>query len=423
MQRRRSVAAQGPTSPFANVVPRRAFHSCSQRHKSASRGQDEEADDDSPWGDLDKAFENLQDKSLYQRVYATPERHSPSPAAAASADADSPARDPIAAMEEEIFARAGAAAVSSATPRKVSTAPLSGVRFSDAPPSMPEVSAGAAAPTGRWTEYMHGGSVDDSPWSSLDAFADNPESSAEFAVPLDLAAQHNLMQRSAEPYVEAHAPPRMHEGASAAAAFAANDTLLGQQALLSEQEALFAQAGAAAVNAQSPTLEADHLSHIDAGTGAASMVDVSCKPTTSRSATAVGRVYMPFEAAQLVRSAESRGGVSGKGPVLHTAQLAGIMAAKRTADLIPLCHPLSLTHVDVALALVDQPGSKSYVDIECTAKTAGATGVEMEALTGCTAACLTVWDMAKAVAGKTMRIGDVRVVRKTGGKSADWTRI
>ncbi len=146
------------------------------------------------------------------------------------------------------------------------------------------------------------------------------------------AAQCRAVRRSTR-------PPRMHEGASAAAAFAANDTLLRQQALLSEQEALFAQAGAAAVNAQSPTLEADHLSHIDAGTGSASMVDVSSKPTTSRSATAVGRVYMPFEAAQLVRSAESRGGVSGKGPVLHTAQLAGIMAAKRTADLIPLCHP------------------------------------------------------------------------------------
>lgn len=420
MQRRHTVVAKGQMSPFANVVPRRTFHSSSQRHKLSSREEDEDADD-SPWGDLDKAFENLQDKSLYQQVSHTPASDSRSPTPTSSADADSPARDPIAAMEEEIFARAGAAAVSSPTPRTVSRVPLSGVRFSDAPPSMPDFSGGAAAPTGGWTEYMDGGSVDDSPWSSLDAFADHPESSAEFAVPLDLAAQHNLMQRSAEPYANARAQPSVQDGG--AAAFAANDTLLRQQALLSEQEALFAQAGAAAVSAQSASVEAEGLSHIDAGTGSASMVDVSSKPTTSRSATAVGRVYMPFEALQLVRAAESRGGVSGKGPVLHTAQLAGIMAAKRTSDLIPLCHPLSLTHVDVALALVDQHDAESYVDIECTAKTAGATGVEMEALTGCTAACLTVWDMVKAVAGKTMRIGDVRVVRKTGGKSADWTRI
>ena len=161
------------------------------------------------------------------------------------------------------------------------------------------------------------------------------------------------------------------------------------------------------------------------------MVDVSSKRTTARSATAVGRVYLPSSAAALIRATESHTGVSGKGPVLHTAQLAGIMAAKRTAELIPLCHPLPLTHVDVRLNIVDPEENaseaggeegESWVQIECTARTAGQTGVEMEALTGCTMACLTVWDMAKAVAGKTMRMGDIMVFKKSGGKSGDWQR-
>ena len=144
------------------------------------------------------------------------------------------------------------------------------------------------------------------------------------------------------------------------------------------------------------------------------MVDVGGKAFTRRSATASGRIYLPYEALELIRDGSS------KGPVLHTAQLAGIMAAKRTSELIPLCHGLALSHVDVKLDLVD--AEDCYVDVWCTATTSGQTGVEMEALTGCSVACLTVWDMVKAVAGKEMIIGEIKVVAKSGGKSGDWVR-
>ncbi len=313
---------------------------------------------------------------------------------------------------------------------------------------------GAVTGSGKWSEYMQGSSTsagnedDDSPWSSLDAFVDNPEASAEFAVPFNLGDQHRIMQLSAQQYNQPHQPAQQYEPYqpqqqhfTAGEAFAANDDFLRQQAQLQseaaeeelDEEKLFAQAGAAAVanlfpstpashSSASAPLESDRLSHVDAATGSASMVDVSSKNTTSRSATAVGRVYLPSSAAALVRSTETQRGVSNKGPVLHTAQLAGIMAAKRTSDLIPLCHPLPLTHVEVNLSITDGERGESWIEVECTAKTAGQTGVEMEALTGCMGACLTVWDMVKAVAGKSMRIGEVMVVRKEGGKSGDWVR-
>ncbi len=140
------------------------------------------------------------------------------------------------------------------------------------------------------------------------------------------------------------------------------------------------------------------------------MVDVSTKPDTAREATAKGSVYMNPQTVALVAS-----GGGAKGDALTTAQLAGVMAAKRTHELIPLCHPLPLTGIDVALAPDEARGA---IDITATVRTTAKTGVEMEALTAVAVAALTVYDMAKA-SQKDMRIGDIRLVRKTGGASGD----
>ena len=149
------------------------------------------------------------------------------------------------------------------------------------------------------------------------------------------------------------------------------------------------------------------LSHFDAG-GNAHMVDVSDKSVTSRIATARGTVEMSHETLSIVRN-----GLAKKGDVLAVARLAGIMAAKKTADLIPLCHPLPITKVALDLSLDD---IRVAVVIEATVKTTGQTGVEMEALTAVTVACLTVYDMLKAVE-KSMRITDITLILKDGGKS------
>lgn len=158
-------------------------------------------------------------------------------------------------------------------------------------------------------------------------------------------------------------------------------------------------------------MTAGPLTHFDAG-GAAQMVDVSDKPATDRMAVAEGCVRMAPATLALV--AEGR---AGKGDVLGVARIAGIMAAKRTAELIPLCHPLPITRV--ALDLVPDPDLPG-VRITATVRTAGQTGVEMEALTAVTVACLTVYDMLKA-AEKGMEIGGIRLLRKEGGKSGTWT--
>ena len=151
------------------------------------------------------------------------------------------------------------------------------------------------------------------------------------------------------------------------------------------------------------------LTHLDEH-GRAKMVDVSDKPDTSRTAIARGEVHMKKETLDLIRAGQIK-----KGDVLTVAQIAGISASKRTSDLIPLCHPLPLTKVDVDLAFDDSlPG----VVITATAKTIGKTGVEMEALTAVSVAALTVYDMAKAVE-KTMRIQNIRLVEKHGGQSGD----
>ena len=152
------------------------------------------------------------------------------------------------------------------------------------------------------------------------------------------------------------------------------------------------------------------LTHIDED-GHANMVDVGAKVDSERVAMARGSVLMKPETLALIQSGQAK-----KGDVLTTAKLAGIMAAKRTSELIPLCHPLMLTHIDVVCTPIVE---KSRIDIEATVRLKGKTGVEMEALTAVTVAGLTIYDMAKAV-DRQMKITDVRVVQKSGGKSGDW---
>jgi cyclic pyranopterin phosphate synthase len=151
------------------------------------------------------------------------------------------------------------------------------------------------------------------------------------------------------------------------------------------------------------------LTHFD-DQGRAAMVDVSEKPDTARTAVARGRITMRPETLALINE-----GKIGKGDVLGVARIAGIMAAKRTADLIPLCHPLMLSKVSVDLT----PRAPDAVEIEATVKLTGQTGVEMEALTAVSVAALTVYDMCKAV-DRGMTIEAVRVVHKSGGKSGTW---
>ena len=152
------------------------------------------------------------------------------------------------------------------------------------------------------------------------------------------------------------------------------------------------------------------LTHFDPA-GNAVMVDVSAKATTARTATAKGRVIVAPATAERIAARGFE-----KGNVLSIAQLAGIMGAKRTADLIPLCHPLPLDAVTVELELSSEPPA---VEIVATCRTTARTGVEMEALTAVTVAALTVYDMVKAV-DKTMRISDIRLVHKAGGRSGEF---
>ncbi|MBZ5735110.1 cyclic pyranopterin monophosphate synthase MoaC [Nocardioides sp. TRM66260-LWL] len=154
----------------------------------------------------------------------------------------------------------------------------------------------------------------------------------------------------------------------------------------------------------------DRLTHVDAS-GAARMVDVSGKQVTARTATASGRVLVSPQVVALLRGE----GVP-KGDALAVARIAGIMAAKQTPALVPLCHPLAISGVEVELHVADDA-----VEISATVRTADRTGVEMEALTSVTVAALTVIDMVKAV-DKGAVITDVRVEAKSGGRSGDWTR-
>jgi len=189
------------------------------------------------------------------------------------------------------------------------------------------------------------------------------------------------------------------------------------------------------------------LSHLD-NQGRASMVDVGDKHITKRTATASGRIFVPLEAYELVtlpypvqaepssnpsqdEMTKAKAKARRKGDTLTVAQLAGIMAAKQTSSLIPLCHPLAVSKIDVSLT-PELPRSPSASDeiaslrhsIVCTATVTceGKTGVEMEALTAVSIGLLTIWDMLKAVAGKEMEIGEIMVTHKAGGRSGDFTR-
>ncbi|HUK20803.1 MAG TPA: cyclic pyranopterin monophosphate synthase MoaC [Gemmatimonadales bacterium] len=154
------------------------------------------------------------------------------------------------------------------------------------------------------------------------------------------------------------------------------------------------------------------LTHIDAA-GRAQMVDVGSKPVTERTAAAEGVIRMSDEAFRLIREAALP-----KGDVLAVSEIAGTLAAKRTAELVPLCHPLGLDHVTVAASLEPElPG----VRVRASTKVTGRTGVEMEALTAVSVALLTVYDMVKAV-DRGMEIAQVHLVEKTGGTNGDWRR-
>jgi len=152
------------------------------------------------------------------------------------------------------------------------------------------------------------------------------------------------------------------------------------------------------------------LTHIGAS-GEANMVDVGDKAETTRIATAEGHVRMAPETLALIRDGNAK-----KGDVIGTARLAGIMAAKQTSSLIPLCHPLMLTKVSVE---IEEDTALPGLRVSATAKLTGKTGVEMEALTAVSVACLTIYDMAKA-ADKAMEIGGIRLLEKSGGKSGDF---
>ena len=155
------------------------------------------------------------------------------------------------------------------------------------------------------------------------------------------------------------------------------------------------------------------LTHFDSE-GNAIMVDVSEKPVTTRIAVATGKIYVCQEIFERIQCHEIA-----KGDVLGVARLAGIMATKRTSELIPLCHPLPLTKCEVNFELKEAESALYYIEATCLVKTDGKTGVEMEALTGVQIALLTIYDMCKAI-DKSMLITDVHLVRKSGGKSGDF---
>ena len=156
--------------------------------------------------------------------------------------------------------------------------------------------------------------------------------------------------------------------------------------------------------------ERDSLTHLDEA-GRARMVDVGWKPTTDREATALGHVSVLPETLRLIKE-----GLMKKGDVLTVAQLAGIMGAKRTSELVPLCHPLGLDSVEVAFELDDETNT---VKISATCKVNGRTGVEMEALTAVSVAALTIYDMCKSL-DRAMHISDIHLIYKSGGQSGEF---
>lgn len=159
----------------------------------------------------------------------------------------------------------------------------------------------------------------------------------------------------------------------------------------------------------------DELSHIDKS-GNMRMVDVSDKDITKRIAVASGRVYMKQETLDIIKNGQAK-----KGDVLACARLAGIMSAKKTGDLIPMCHPLNLEDVSIDFKLNDAKENLAYIEVNSTCVITAKTGVEMEAMTSVSIACLTIYDMCKAV-DRAMTIDDVQLIKKDGGKSGLWQR-
>lgn len=163
--------------------------------------------------------------------------------------------------------------------------------------------------------------------------------------------------------------------------------------------------------------ETPRLSHVDAQ-GRASMVDVGAKPKTDRRALVEGFIFMDRTTLDMIVD-----GTAPKGDVLAVARVAGIMAAKKTSDLIPLCHPLNLTHVGIEMEPVDftEQGGRYGIRVQTSCAVNDKTGIEMEALTAASVTCLTIYDMCKAV-DRGMEIGPIRLLRKEGGKTGTWTR-
>ena len=163
--------------------------------------------------------------------------------------------------------------------------------------------------------------------------------------------------------------------------------------------------------------ETMRLSHVDAQ-GRASMVDVGAKPKTDRRALVEGFIFMDRTTLDMIVD-----GTAPKGDVLAVARVAGIMAAKKTSDLIPLCHPLNLTHVGIEMEPVDftEQGGRCGIRVQTSCAVNDKTGIEMEALTAASVTCLTIYDMCKAV-DRGMEIGPIRLLRKEGGKTGTWTR-
>lgn len=159
------------------------------------------------------------------------------------------------------------------------------------------------------------------------------------------------------------------------------------------------------------------LTHLDAQ-GRASMVDVGAKESTEREALVEGFIWMERSTLDMIVEGDAP-----KGDVLAVARVAGIMAAKKTSELIPLCHPLNLTHIGIEMAPVDEAaaGGRCGIRVEASCSVNDKTGIEMEALTAASLACLTIYDMCKAV-DRGMEIGPVRLLRKAGGKSGTWER-
>lgn len=332
-----------------------------------------------------------------------------------------------------------------------------------------------------WSAYM--GTVedgDDSPWASLDAFVDHsdtgwrftgstrtqeleqptdtPEHMTPHRVQSEKSAASNGMDdwdATAIAAAEAYAASEAHKGAASPASL--TDAPRQQHMQLPASRPMgMDDWDAAAVTAAEKyaaggeaslerTVRAQpQLTHVDPHDNTrAAMVDVSEKAATKRTAEASCRVYVDDTVLALIEGSSGKHGTGEllpkapesarfKGPVLPTAQLAGIMGAKRTSELIPLCHGLDLSHVDVRLHVVRAqlrdngvsitPEPQNYIQVTCTATTSGQTGVEMEALTGASIASLTLWDMLKSVGGQTMRIDGLVVSRKTGGKSGGFVR-